>query len=242
MFEHIFEQLGKQLAHLGEKRILSLSVGDFSIRIDFWAMIMSWVVILLLVALALILRRGLRQRIEEKPSRVQAMMDTLINLLQRQLTSNFASERLSRELFPFISTLFLFVLLCNWISVIPYCQSPTQDLNITLSLAVLVFVLSQVFAVRLKGGRNYLKGFLEPYAFLLPLNIVGEVAKPISHAFRLFGNIFGGTVLIAVITARLIPVIVPAGLNAFFGLFFGAIQAFVFAILAVAYINAAVES
>ena len=242
MFEHIFEQLGKQLAHLGEKRILSLSVGDFSIRIDFWAMIMSWVVILLLVILALLLRRGLRQRIEEKPNRVQAMMDTLINLLQRQLTSNFASERLSRELFPFISTLFLFVLLCNWISVIPYCQSPTQDLNITLSLAVLVFVLSQVFAVRLKGGRNYLKGFLEPYAFLLPLNIVGEVAKPISHAFRLFGNIFGGAVLITVITAKLIPIIVPAGLNIFFGLFFGAIQAFVFAILAVAYINAAVES
>ena len=145
-------------------------------------------------------------------------------------------------MFPFISTLFLFVLFSNWISAIPYFQSPTQDLNVTFGLALLVFVMSQVFAVRLKGGRKYLKGFIEPYPFMLPLNIVGEIAKPISHAFRLFGNIFGGAILITVISARLIPLVLPAGLTAFFGLFVGAIQAFVFAILAVAYINVAVES
>ncbi len=230
------------LEHLGEKLIVNISIGSFSIRFDIVAIIMSWVVILLLVVLALFLRRGLRQRIEETPSRVQAALDALMDTLKGQLTSNFASERLSRELFCFISTLFLFVLFCNWLSVIPYFQSPTQDLNVTLSLAVLVCAVSQVFAVRLKGGRKYLKGFLEPYAFMLPLNIVGEISKPLSHAFRLFGNIFGGAILITVISAKLIPLLVPAGLNAFFGLFFGAIQAFVFAILAVAYINAAVES
>ncbi len=230
------------LEHLGEKLILKVSIGSFSIRFDVVAIIMSWVVILLLVVLALLLRRGLRQRIEEKPSRVQAALDALMNALKGQLTSNFASERLSRELFAFISTLFLFVLFCNWLSVIPYFQSPTQDLNVTLSLAMLVFAVSHVFAIRLKGGRKYLKGFLEPYASMLPLNIVGEISRPLSHAFRLFGNIFGGAILITVISAKLIPILLPAGLNAFFGLFFGAIQAFVFAILAVAYINAAVES
>jgi len=230
------------LEHLGEKLILHVSIGSFSFSFDLFAIIMSWVVILLLVVLALFLRRGLRQRIEEKPNRVQAALDALMNTLKGQLTSNFASEKLARTMFPFISTLFLFVLFSNWISVIPYFQSPTQDLNVTLGLALLVFVMSQVFAVRLKGGRKYLKGFIEPYPFMLPLNIVGEIAKPISHAFRLFGNIFGGAILIAVISARLIPLVLPAGLTAFFGLFVGAIQAFVFAILAVAYINVAVES
>jgi len=229
------------LEHLGEKLILNISIGSFSIRFDIVAIIMSWVVILLLVVLALFLRRGLRQRIEEKPTRVQAALDALMNTLRSQLTSNFSSERLSRDLFTFISTLFLFVLFCNWLSVIPYFQSPTQDLNVTLSLALLVCAVSQVFAIRVKGGKKYLKSFLEPYAFMLPLNIVGEISKPLSHAFRLFGNIFGGAILITVISAKLIPILVPAGLNAFFGLFFGAIQAFVFAILAVAYINAAVE-
>ena len=230
------------LEHLGEKLILNVSIGGFSLRFDVFAIGMSWMVILLLVALALVLRRGLRQPVEEKPNRVQAVLDVLMHLLERQLTSNFASQRLARELFPFISTLFLFILFCNWISVIPYVQSPTQDLNVTFSLALLVLVLSQLFAIRLKGARKYLKGFFEPYAFMLPLNIVGEIAKPISHAFRLFGNIFGGAILVAVISAKLVPLVLPAALNAFFGLFVGAIQAFVFAILAVAYINAAVES
>ena len=107
------------LEHLGEKLILNIPIGGVSIRFDVAAMIMSWVVILLLVGLALLLRRGLRQRIEERPSRVQAALDALMNALEGQLTSNFASERLSRALFPFISTLFLFVLFSNWLSVIP---------------------------------------------------------------------------------------------------------------------------
>jgi F-type H+-transporting ATPase subunit a len=230
------------LEHLGEKLILHVSIGNFSLRFDLITVIMSWVVIALLVSLALYLRRGLRQKIEEKPNRIQAMVDALIDLLKGQLTSSFASEKLAREMFSFISTLFLFVLFSNWISVIPYFQSPTRDLNVTFSLALMVFFMSQALAFRMKGGRRYLKGFIEPYPFMLPLNIVGEIAKPVSHAFRLFGNIFGGAILLAVVSAKVIPVVVPAALNAFFGLFIGAIQAFVFAMLAVAYINVAVES
>jgi F-type H+-transporting ATPase subunit a len=203
---------------------------------------MTWVVIALLVALALFLRRSLRQDTQEKPNRVQAFLDILIDLLQKQLTSSFASERLARELFPFISALFLFVLCSNWLSIIPYMESPTKDLNVTISLALLVFVMSQVFAIRMKGGMRYLRGFVEPYAFMLPLNVVGELARPVSHAFRLFGNIFGGSILITVVSVKFAPVIVPAGLNIYYGLFSGGVQAFVFAILAVAYINVAVES
>ena len=230
------------LEHLGEKLILHVSVGSFSFSFDLLAIIMSWIVIIVLVVVALILRRGLGQDIEEKPSRTQAILESLIDLLKGQLTSSFSSDRLARELFPFVSTIFMFVLVSNWLSVIPYCESPTKDLNVTLSLALLVFVMSQLLAVRMRGGIRYLKGFLEPYPFMLPLNIVSEIAKPISHSFRLFGNTFGGAILVTVVSAKFAPVLVPAGLNAFYGLFVGAIQAFVFAILTVAYINVAVES
>ena len=72
-------------------------------------------------------------------------------------------------------------------------------------------------------------------------NIIGEVSKPLSHAFRLFGNILAGTILVTVVMAKLAPTIFPPILHLIFGLGFGAIQAFVFAILAVAYINVAVE-
>lgn len=238
----IFEQLAGSLTHLGEKQIVTLHLGSFQLQFDKAAMIMSWIVIGLLVLLALFLRRALRQDVEDKPNRIQAGLDALIDLLQGQLTSSFSSERLGKDMFPFISTLFLFVLFSNWLGVIPGLSSPTQDLNVTMSLALMVFVISQVLAIRAKGAKTYLKAFIEPVPFLLPLNIIGELSKPLSHAFRLFGNVLAGTILVTVVMAKFAPIAVPSVLNMVFGLFFGAIQAFVFAILAVAYINVAVES
>jgi len=237
----MFEQLAGMLEHLGQKRIAVLSLGGFEIRFDVMAMIMSWVVIVLLVLLALWLRRGLRQPVEDKPNRIQAALDALIDILKGQLAGNFASERLAITMFPFVSTLFLYVLVSNWISIVPYLSSPTQDLNVTLGLALMVFVISHVLSIRFKGVKRYLKSFAEPYAFMLPINLVGEIAKPLSHAFRLFGNVLAGTFLVTVIMVKFAPIIVPPVLNIIFGLFFGGIQAFVFAILAVAYINVAVE-
>lgn len=237
----MFEQLAGLLTHLGEKRIAVLSLGGFEIRFDITTLIMSWVVMALLVLFALFLRRGLRQRVEEKPNRIQAVLVMVVDLIRSQLTDNFSSERLAVSMFPFIATLFLFVLLSNWLGVIPYLQSPTQDLNVTFSLALMVFFTSHVLAARIKGTRTWLRGFLEPVPFLLPLNIIGEVSKPLSHAFRLFGNILAGTILVTVVMAKLAPTIFPPILQLIFGLGFGAIQAFVFAILAVAYINVAVE-
>ena len=242
MIKGIFEQLGGSLTHLGEKQIITLHIGNLQFQIDKAAMIMSWIVMGLLILLALYLRRALLQDVEDKPNRVQAALDTLMDLLQDQLTSNFSSERLARDLFPFISTLFLFVLLSNWLGVVPGLSSPTQNLNVTMGLALLVFVVSQVLAMRAKGMKTYWKGYLEPVPFLLPLNIIGELSRPMSHAFRLFGNVLAGTILTTVVMAKFAPIVVPSILNIVFGLFFGAIQAFVFAILAVAYINVAVES
>ena len=237
----IYRQLGGLLEHLGQKRIAVLHLFGAEIRFDVTAIIMSWIVMALIILLALWLRRGLRQPVEDKPNRVQAALDMLVDLLKRQLADNFASERLAAMMFPFVSTLFLYVLLSNWISIVPYLSSPTQDLNVTFGLALLVFFISHVLSIRLKGVRRYLKGFAEPYPFMLPINLVGEIAKPLSHAFRLFGNVLAGTFLVTVVTAKFLPVVLPPILNIIFGLFFGAIQAFVFAILAVAYINVAVE-
>jgi F-type H+-transporting ATPase subunit a len=228
------------LEQLGEKLILNFSIGAITFRFDVVATIMLWFVILIVVALALVLRRGLRQKIEEKPTRTQAALETLINLIESQLTSGFASARLVRKLFPFIATLFIFLLLSNWLSIIPYFFPPTANFNITLGLALLVFLLSHWFAIQIKGPKEYFKGFIKPYPFLLPINIIGELAKPLSHSFRLFGNIFGGMAIVYIVSTR-VPVLIPLVLNAFFGLFVGLIQAFVFTLLAVVYINITVE-
>ena len=230
--------------HLGEKLILHIPVAGIPIDIDIVTMIMSWIVIAILVVIALILRRSLRQPVDEKPSRAQVLLEAILDFIHGQLTSNFASERLARELFPFIATLFLFVLFSNWLAVIPYLQSPTKDLNVTFGFAVVVISMAQFFAMRRKGIRGYVKSFFEPFPFLLPLNLIGEfLAKPLSHSFRLFGNMFGGAAMLTILYMFVITSLGwPLIINAFYGLFEGAIQAFVFAILAVAYINVAVES
>lgn len=231
------------LGPLGRKLIAHVSIGGFPISFDLMTIIMSWIVIALLVILALILRRSLRQDVDEKPNRVQALLDSLIDLIKSQLTSSFSSEKLAEELFPFIATLFMFVLLSNWISVIPYFESPTKDLNVTFSFGLLVFFMSQFFAIRRKGLGKYMKGFIEPYPFMLPLNIVGEMAKPLSHSFRLFGNMFGGAIMLSIIYSfTFLSFGFPLIVIGFYGVFEGMIQAFVFSILAVAYINVAVET
>ncbi len=236
----MFEQLAPLLDHLGEKRMAVLHLAGFDMQFDVEAILMSWIVIAILVVFALFLRRGLRQPVDEKPTRTQALLDGIIGFIEGQLLGNFSSRALARQMFPLIATLFLYVLVCNWLSVIPYLSSPTQDLNVTLGLALMIYVVSQVLAVKAKGGRKYLKGFLEPMAFLLPITLVGEISKPLSHAFRLFGNVLAGTILVTVVMVKFAPILVPSGLNLIFGLGFGAIQAFVFAILAVAYIDVAV--
>ncbi|MFP4507644.1 MAG: F0F1 ATP synthase subunit A [Candidatus Acetothermia bacterium] len=228
------------LEHLGEKLVLKFGGPDM-FGLDIITLLMSWVVMALIIGFAWWLRKGLEQDVEEEPSGRLIVLESLINLLEEQFADAFESERLRTQLYSFISTLFLFITVSNWISIVPGLSSPTQDFNIPLSFALLVFLVSHYYGMRINGTGTYLKSFAEPYPFMLPMNVISEIAKPISHSFRLFGNVFGGAVLISVLTARLIPILLPAFFQAFYGLFIGAIQAFVFALLAVSYINVAVQ-
>ncbi|MCF7876176.1 F0F1 ATP synthase subunit A [Candidatus Bipolaricaulota bacterium] len=228
------------LEHLGEKLVLQLGESRI-LGLDIMTLIMSWVVMAIIIAFAWWLRKGLEQDVEEEPSGRLVVLESLITLLEEQFGDAFESEKLQVQLFSFISTLFLFITVSNWVSVVPGLSSPTQDFNVPLSFALLVFFASHYYGMRINGTGRYLKSFAEPFAFMLPMNLVSEVAKPLSHSFRLYGNVFGGAVLITVLTAKLIPILLPALFQMFYGLFIGVIQAFVFALLAVSYINVAVE-
>ncbi|MBS3787305.1 F0F1 ATP synthase subunit A [Candidatus Bipolaricaulota bacterium] len=228
------------IEHIDKKLVLQF--GDSPIfGLDIITLFMSWLVMAIIIGFAWWLRQGLNQDVEEEPSGRLVVLESLIELLEKQFANAFERERLQVQLFSFISTLFLFITVSNWISILPGLPSPTQDFNIPLSLALLVVFISHYFGMRINGTGRYLKSFTEPYPFMLPMNIISEISKPLSHSFRLYGNVFGGAVLISVLTAKMIPYILPAFFQAFYGLFIGAIQAFVFALLAVSYINVAVE-
>jgi F-type H+-transporting ATPase subunit a len=235
------EELGKLLEHLGQKEIATWRIGGFAIQVDPKTIVMSGIAALLVVVLALFLRRALRQPVEDKPNRTQAALDFVMEQLDSQLLGNFSSKSFGARMFPFISTLFLYILASNWLSLLPGLEAPTADPNVTLGLALMVLVMSHYFLIRTKGLRGYGKEFFNPW-WLSPITIMSEViARPLSHGFRLFGNVFAEMVLVTIVLAKLEPFVVPIGLRAVFGLGFGLIQAFVFSILTVAYINLATE-
>ncbi len=242
---------------MGKKLILHLRVGGMDIAFDLAVAAVAVGVTLMLVFLAWWLRRGLPADPEAPPTRRATLLAAAMELAETQLLGGFP-KRLARDLLPLIMTIFLYVLLSNWVSIlpIPYIASPTQDVNVTFSLALLVYTMAHVYGARERGLKKHLRSYLEPYPFLLPMNLIGDFGRTLSHAFRLFGNIIGGVILTTIVLelagkamkhALLAPIAFLMGvgggvfLNAWFGLFVGAIQALVFALLASAYIHIAVE-
>ena len=115
--------------------------------------------------------------------------------------------------------------------------SPTADLNTNLTYALMVFVISHAFAIKAKGFGGWLKSWMEPTPIMLPMNIIGELAKPISHYLRLFGNIGGGAILTFMLSYLVKYLFMPVVFWGYFGMFVGLVQALVFSMLAVAYIS-----
>ncbi len=124
---------------------------------------------------------------------------------------------------------------------VPAFEEPTKNLNVPLGMAVLFVVLiGHGSQIRIHGITGYIKDYFSPGGFIgvamFPLNVVGKIAEVVSISFRLFGNIFGGVVIITVVSGLLYHVIFPVGLYGFFGVFVGTVQAFVFTMLALTYI------
>lgn len=231
------------MPRLGEILVQKITIPgtSFIVNINPGTIAKTWVIILFIIILIIILKGRLR----EIPSRRQTFLEMLTGWFDGILKESLGEDR--RKFLPFIMTLFIFVLLCNWMSLIPKITGPTGDLNLTLGLAILVFLVAHVSAIRKKGIFKYIKGYFSPYWFLFPSNVFSEISKVLSHSFRLYGNIFAGGVIISLIPILLGQVNKVLGLSigiplntvvsAFFGIFLGGIQAFVFAMLAVAYIT-----
>lgn len=195
-------------------------------------LLVSWLVVIVTIIAAKLITYRLKMR----PGPVQNAAEFFLQLIEDQVEPMLPGE--GRKFLPFIATIFIYVGIGNLIGVLPGIPSPTGDLNLTLGLGLIVFLISHFEGMREKGVWGYFKGFTEPVFFLLPLNIVSELAKPISHSFRLFGNIVGGGIIITLIY-QVAPGLIPIPLHVWFDLFVGAIQALIFGMVAIAYISVA---
>ncbi len=218
-------------------------LGDFG-SVNIKTIIFSWVVIAVLILLSALVYT----RLKKIPTRLQLLLETIVDGFDN-LTRSTLGER-GRAYLPYIGSLFLFIWFSNLIGIIPGCEEPTRDVNTTLGLGFCIVIpIAHISGIRVKGWR-YLKEFFEPglvirgvwlpNIFMCPLNVVGEFGKAISLPFRLFGNIFGGAIIIVVLSQLARYAVLPPFLMFFFGIFVGTIQAFVFAMLALTYTAVAV--
>ncbi len=221
---------------LGELHQLLLPVSGYVVTVNVESVVMSLIVISLLIGFGIVAGR----RSSLRPGSVQVLAEFVVTRLYG-LTEDALGKRHAKTYSPMICALFLFLLLSNWLGILPHLEEPTRDLNTPLGLGLMGFAVAHYAGVREKGLKKYLKAYFQPVFFLMPLNLIGELAKVVSISFRLFGNIMGGAIIILVVSYLTYSILLPPFLCAFFGLFVGTIQAFVFTMLTVVYISVQVN-
>lgn len=217
------------------------------------ALALSVVVLLLLFAFAALLNR----KLAVVPGILQNIAEYIVESALGIMDSVLGDRQKSEQYFPLVFTIFLFVLFSNWLGLlpgvgsfvfntgaetVPLLRSPASDLNFTLALALIAITFVNVASSRAIGLKQRLSAFFNfksPIDFFVGiLEIVSEFAKIISLSFRLFGNVFAGEVLLAIM-AYLVPYAVPLPFM-FLEIFVGAIQAFIFAMLTTVFMGMAV--
>ena len=184
------------------------------------------------------------------PGRLQLFWETVVGWVGDQVEQSLGPKY--RHVVPLGVTLFMLILVADWVEILPglfhntdYLPSPTADVNLTYAMAVLVFILTNAAGIRAKGVGGYIKHFFRKPVAMFPLHIIEEIAKPLTLALRLFGNLFSGGIMIALLISFPIQFF-PASLIftplwKLFDMFIGVIQAFIFALLTILYYQFAVE-
>ena len=225
-------------------------------------LISSGIAIVLTLALGL----GVSYRLTHgTPGKLQSVLELLLSYV-RNLTRQMVSDEGTDFIVPIAATIFIFVLLANWLDFFPLTapvEPAAADINLTLAMAIVVIVIVQWYSIHVLGFRGYLRRFTKPFELPLiarvaftPLNIIEEIQKPLSLGLRLFGNIFGGLVMVylltlgytafagsSVIQTALSPiwVILLVAWKLFDVFLIGTIQAFIFMLLTIIYFGMARE-
>lgn len=197
------------------------------------AVVVTWA----LMALLGIGSWWLTRRLALHPSRLQAVLELLVTTLDAQIrdTMQVAAAAPYRGL---IGSLFLFILAANWSELVPGIEPPTANLETDTALALLVLVASVGYGIARRGLRRYLRAFAEPSWLMIPLNLVEQITRTFSLTVRLFGNVMSGVFVIG-IALSLAGLLVPIPFMAL-DVLTGAIQAYIFSVLAMVFIGAAV--
>ncbi|HUR50921.1 MAG TPA: F0F1 ATP synthase subunit A [Mycobacteriales bacterium] len=195
----------------------------------------------ILIGLGLIMRAQISDGV---PGKLQLVFESLVSYIEDLVEESFGIK-VAPFVVPLAVTLFAFILVANWVEVVPTQEkliSPTSDINLTAGLAVFVLAWVHVTGIRKKGVLGYAKSFTGAPRWLIPFRGLEEIAKPLSLALRLFGNLFAGGLMIQLIA--LFPSFLlwaPTVVWKLFDMFIGLIQALIFSLLTIVYFSFAVS-
>ncbi|WP_231679236.1 F0F1 ATP synthase subunit A [Oceanivirga miroungae] len=229
----------------------------------------TWILMLLMIV---ILYLGTRKLSVEKPGVMQLILEELYNFIDEQFLANFKNYK--KTFMPLFSALFSFLLLANlssflfpfiWMKethgnitkIVPFFRTPTADINTTVGLALIVTITFIGCGIYKNGVIGIIRDLSKPFVLMFPINLIGELAKPINISMRLFGNMFAGIVIVGLLygislnnilsswTGNMLngsfsfAVMWPGFLQLYLDLFIGALQAFVFTVLSSVYVQQA---
>lgn len=210
--------------------------------IDIWiteTIVNTWIIMLVLTLIALYTRSKLK-KFKEIPTGFQNAIEAVIEMFDNFIT-NTLGKKLS-YIAPWYFMVFMFVLFSALMSIFGL-RAPTADWATTFALAFASFILMLGMGFKHQKGA-YLKSFFDPHFIFFPLNLIGEIAKPVSLSFRLFGNMLSGTIILTLyygLMPYFTQIGIPALLHAFFDIIFGALQTYIFVILSLMYVKGAAE-
>ncbi|WZL73611.1 F0F1 ATP synthase subunit A [Clostridiaceae bacterium 35-E11] len=207
----------------------------------------TWIIMALLIFFSYAATRNF----ERVPKGLQSVVELLVDGINKLTAQTMGEDKIAFA--PYIGTLIIYLVCANLAGLFGF-RPPTADVNTTMGLALMTFVMIHFFGMKSKGVGTYLKGFLEPFPVMLPLNLIGELATPISLSFRLFGNIVGGVIIMSLLYGGLatlslklgigIPIFqtgIPAPLHIYFDVFAGVLQSFIFSMLTMVFISIAMD-
>ncbi|MBQ6518459.1 MAG: F0F1 ATP synthase subunit A [Anaerolineaceae bacterium] len=203
--------------------------------------ITMWIIIAILAVLSIYLGK----RLQERPGKLQNVIETGIEYLDNTFSANLGHQR-ARKYFWFMGSLFIFIIFANYSGLIPgvgltkYLKAPTSSLSVTAGLGVCTFCFLQAASIRAKGIKGYIKHFISPIIVMLPLLALDEIIKPVSLSLRLFGNIFGEEAVLEKFY-EILPIGAPLVMMAL-SLLFCALQAVVYTTLVSIYLDEATET
>jgi F-type H+-transporting ATPase subunit a len=194
--------------------------------------LVTWAIMAVVAVAAILLRRSLTLA----PGKWQTALELLVDTIDQQIRDTMQAEAAPYR--ALIGSLFVFVLIANWCALIPGVTPPTAHLETDAALALIVLGATVFYGIRSRGATGYLASFAQPSWVMIPLNVVEQITRTFSLVVRLFGNVMSGVFVIGILLS-LAGLLVPIPLMAL-DLLTGAVQAYIFAVLAMVFIGAAI--